>query len=524
MINIDLFVTDLSGQTEIVTGHKDLNIKRRVNGEYSLSFTLFKTKNNEHSYPLIQEESIVEYDGQSYTIKQLEERSLGSKAVKTIKAEHIFFSLIDHYVYELLDEGEYELNTLLALVFEGSGYTYSISGTFQKQYFEEFGQGNGLELVNLLCNKYGAEIDVNNKHVTFKERIGKRIDFQFRYKHNVKTISKSVDTSNLSTVIRGYADKTEYGIYLVEAEYRSPLLSVYGERHAEPIYADDLVFESSLLNRLKESINDQPDISYSLEFVELIKQGFPDESFNLGDTVFTIWEPLGIDISTRIVEYTYYPHDPTKSVVTLANFKNNVTDIMADFGKTKQNVDRILTDAGKVKFSAMDEQVKRSTEALLNSMTELEYPNEGGIIGRSKIDPSDYTVFNSAGFGIYRDGDLIEAITTAGFNLSAGVIGQLTAKNIDTTGLISEQVEVKDPNRQTRLKLEAFGQLGSVIQLFDSNNKVTGRMFFFDTNINIIVGNAGLDGLRIYSNSLTFNGKEIATRKYVDDAIASISN
>src|SRR5690606_35739535 len=137
--------------------------------------------------------------------------------------------------------------------------------------------------------------------------------------------------------------------------------------------ADDLVLESSLMQRLQETINDTPEISYSLEFVELKKNGFPLDNFELGDTVYTIWEPLGIDIQTRIIGYTRYPMSNKSPVVTLANHQAKATDILADFSRTKQNFEKIITTGGKVKFAAMEEQVQRSTKALLNSMTELEY-------------------------------------------------------------------------------------------------------------------------------------------------------
>lgn len=561
----DLIVTSLSGQSEMLTGYKKdtLAITEQINGEYSLSLELLKNEKNIHAYDLVQEEAKIECDGQEFTIKNITEKSLGNSAIKSIQAEHIFFGLIDHYYYDQLIEGVYSIDALLSRIFNGTGYTYSIEYNFQDQYFENFGLDNVLSLVNLITETFGAKVSRNNKHVAFRNKIGNEIDFQFRYRHNTKTISKSIDTTNLSTVIKGYADVDEYGIYHVESTYRSPLADVYGERHATPIFADDLVLASSLNQRLQESINDKPEISYSLEFVELKKNGFPIDNFELGDTVFTIWEPLNIDIKTQIISCTRYPESSKSPVVTLANHTKKATDIIADFARSKQNFEKVLTDGGKIKFSAMQDAIKRATVALNNSLTQLEYPENGGIIGRDPTNPNKFVVFRSNGIGITVDGGQTfkEAITADGFVLSAGVIGKLTANNIelapkdigaldnsyagrltkltptgiytgrieadqvDTTGLTSEKVLIKNDLGSTMLDIdEKFSDgTGAYIAFYDYSNRHLGT----------ISQNVGQKGLQIYSPNdvvnirvpqadyALVNNKPIATREWVTQQISN---
>src|SRR5690554_2604673 len=70
-----LIVTDIKGQTEMLTDYKIEERVQRVNGEHLLSFFVPKTENNKHAFDLVQEESIVEYDGQEYRTKSLEERT-----------------------------------------------------------------------------------------------------------------------------------------------------------------------------------------------------------------------------------------------------------------------------------------------------------------------------------------------------------------------------------------------------------------------------------------------------------------
>jgi phage minor structural protein len=426
-----MLITDLTGQTELLTDYKNLGIKRRVNGEYSLSFLLLATERNAHSYPLVQEESIIEYELQEYRIKKVDERAVGDRAVKNIYAEHVFFDLIDEFQYGFLQNTR-TIDEVMTFITEGTGFTYSIPDSFSSAVFENFGNDNCLSLLQKALNVFGAEVEINRRHLTIRRQIGRKTDVQFRYKHNLKTIEKNVDTSNLSTYIRGYGKQNEDGTYAAQAEYTSPLASVYGIRHAAPIYDDRFTDNESLFEYIQTKIQDTPNISFKITLVELQKAGYNYDVAGLGDEVFVIYEPLNIDITARILEYEEFPEDPRSSTVTLANFSPSVTDILADFGKTKQNVDAILNGTKKLPYNALDDSVKRATNALNNSLTELEYPKGLGIVARDPENSNRFVVFRSNGIGITTDGGKTfkEAITADGFVLSAGVVGYLEANNI----------------------------------------------------------------------------------------------
>jgi hypothetical protein len=95
----DLFVTNLAGQSEMLTDFNNLTRKRRVNGERSLSFFVMQTPSNTHAIPLVCEESIVEYDGAEYRIKNVEERTIVNTPVKDVTATHVFFDIVDVFQY-----------------------------------------------------------------------------------------------------------------------------------------------------------------------------------------------------------------------------------------------------------------------------------------------------------------------------------------------------------------------------------------------------------------------------------------
>jgi phage minor structural protein len=422
-----LIITDISGNSEALTGYRGLQRKRNVNGEKTLAFLVLPTEQNAHSYPMVSEESIVEFAGEPYRIKQLAEKSRGTLFYKEIVAVHTFFDLIDEHVYAL-QTGSMTFEAALQFVLGGTEYTWATVDTFYAQDFENFGDENRLALFQTLLVRYGAEFTLNGTHITFRERIGNATDFQFRYNYNVKTITRDVKTSNLSTYIKGFGNG-------VESEYTSPNASVFGIRHAKPVRDERYTTLEGLNERLQAELNDEPEVSITIDFADLRRAGFPYDVPTEGDDVFLLYEPIGIDVETRLVdideEFTEGSDLPIKTTVTLGNIRDSIVDRWANVEK---QVNDIIGGDGKVKYNVLDAAIRRATEALQSAQTELEFNN--GIIARSKDNPNYLVLLNSAGVGISTDGGATfsEAITHLGVNTSVLTAGQINANNITVRG------------------------------------------------------------------------------------------
>lgn len=430
-----MIVTHIDGRSELLTDYKSLQIKERVNGENSLSFLLFKTDRNEHSYPLAVEESLIEYDGQEYRIKKMSEKLIGKTPVKQIQADHIFFDLVDEYQYDTI-KGAKQLGVCIGHALQGTDYTYDVVDPFASVTFENYGDDNALSLIQTALNRFGAEIEINKKHLRFFRNIGGKTDNQFRYGYNVKTLEMHIDSSNLSTYIKGYGKRNEDGSYVVTAEYLSPLHTIYGKRHAKPVYDERYTTYTGLLVRLQSDLQDTPEVSISIEAVELEKAGINTEQIELGDEIFVIYEPLGLDVQARIMEIVEYPEEPKSNQFTIANIRGSVVDSIADFQRTKDRIDGIFEGKEKLPFNVLDDAVQRATQALQSAQTQLDFEN--GIMAIDPNNPSRIVLINSKGIGISDNGGKTfrEAITADGFVLSAGAIGQLKANNVDITGMI----------------------------------------------------------------------------------------
>src|SRR5690606_16942522 len=110
--------------------------------------------------------------------------------------------------------------------------------------FENLGNDNRLSLLQKGLERYKAEMEIVGKDVRFKKQIGNDTDFQFRYGHNIKTIEKGVDTTNIATVIRGK------GAEGITAYYRSPNADILGEIDSPPVEDERFKSEETLLEEM----------------------------------------------------------------------------------------------------------------------------------------------------------------------------------------------------------------------------------------------------------------------------------
>ncbi|PRT35507.1 phage tail protein [Bacillus wiedmannii] len=432
-----LTITDLQGNTEILTGFKSFKCTRRVNGEKIISFLILPTEGNQHSFPMVQEEHKVEFKNETYVIKSLTERTIGNTYYKQVECIHDFFvNMINKQKYEVHD-GSMQFLDALNFVFKDTGYQPIAIENFYAKDFQNFGKDNRLALLKKVLERYKAEISIDKNLVYFRTKIGEDTDFQFRYNFNIKTFERNVDTKNLATYIRGY------GADGLMREYTSPNKEIFGFIEATQINDDRFTTTEGLDRALREAIQDAPLVSITVDFVDLRKAGYPYIVPNEGDRVLLIYEPMDVDIETRImeIEEEYDANlEPIACRVTLANYRKDFA------GTLLQNVNKtlgeIVTDDGKIKNSVLDEAVRIASEAIKSAQTELLFEN--GILAKDKENPNNLVAFNSAGLGISRDGGKTfkQALTYKGLVTDAGFIGFISANNINTGTLNAEDVKV----------------------------------------------------------------------------------
>lgn len=345
-----LIVTDLNSNTEGLTDYQGLEINEEVNGDFSISFTAFATNLNKHSFPLLEEESLIEYNGQEFRVKQLAE-TLNRKSVTS---PHTFFDLIDVPKYEIFGgtKTPFEMFTWLL---NGTSFTFEIVDDIPAAFFPNFGESNVLALIWKACEIFGCEIKIEpDKHIKVYKEIGEDNDFQFRYGYNIKTLNRNVDTTNLRTVIKGY------GANGLEVTYTSPNVAIFGERHAEPIRDDRITSAETMLERLQRELNDTPEVSIEIFELDL------GETKNLGDKVWLVYEPLKLEFQTRIMGRKTYPQYPSKNTVTLGTRKKKMSDLLTE---TKIEIDENAKE-NRSKIEQTNERISFEVQRIDGDVTE----------------------------------------------------------------------------------------------------------------------------------------------------------
>ncbi|MEX3713658.1 phage tail protein [Cytobacillus horneckiae] len=428
-----LLIEDLSKNLEGLTDFNDLNRTRRINGEKTLSLTVFPTDKNRHCFDMIEEESIITFDNEEYVIKKLNEKSIGNTYIKRVEAVHKFFVDMINKQQPKIHNGSMTFFNYMQFVFEDTGYVFTTIDSFTANTFENLGNDNRLALLQKGLERYKAEMEIEGKEVRFKRKIGSDTDFQFRYGHNIKGIDHGGDTTDLATVIRGK------GAEGITAYYRSPNADIFGEIDSQPVEDERFTSQATLLEEMKSRLQDAPEKSITIDFVDLRAAGYPYTVPNEGDRVFVIYEPMNnLLLDTRIMEISErFNVDlvPIKTDVTLSSYKKRFAGTM--FENIRKQLGKILNDDGKVKYSVLDEAVKIATEAIKSAQTELEFEN--GIIAREKTNPNELVVLTSKGIGVSTDGGQTfkTAMTARGIVADLLTSGGLDANLVNVFGPVN---------------------------------------------------------------------------------------
>ncbi|MDA2261314.1 phage tail protein [Bacillus cereus group sp. Bc200] len=414
-----LVVQSLNGQSEMLTDYKEVKRKRRVNGEQSLSFYLLNTPNVKHAYNLVDKRAIIkDKHGDEYVILGVNKRGHYGKSVTAV---HIFFDNMMDWQYDLYN-GYANFKQCMDFIFNGTGWKYINQGAFAATTFENFGDDTRSSLLQKALNRYGAEMQIDNKTktITFKNQIGVETDAQFRYGHNLKTFEEDTDMANFATYIRGYGKDAADKEFMVE--YESPMAKAYGRIHQKPIRDERYKTKETLLEACKKEINDVPDTRFKISIVNLIANGLsPLHKFNYGDYVYMFYEKADVKIKIRVIEIEDDPTDQTKSpIIELSTFKElkTMSAIQAQFQQTQKQVQQLLDDGGNLNLAL--KRLYMNTETFADNT------------GVWYVDPEDknrYVHIGAGGLDVHRG--LIRVEREDGF---ATIIGGAIQYGFDIAG------------------------------------------------------------------------------------------
>lgn len=289
---------------------------------------------NSDCFRLIDYESSIYLDGQEFIVKKMTSSGVGSKHIKSITAPHICYTMQDQRQYNVLS-GKLTIQSCLKHVFgvdankkNSAGFSWEVTGNFISIEQENFGNNDWLSLVTEIQNDYMATMIPDNKHLVFRTNdFGEKTENEIRYRENTNEIQLEIDTLNFKTQIRGTGKKDEDGNDLfAPVTYTSPMANVWGVRVADPVDDERYTDASSLTARLKNDLQDYPEISGAVTLTKLY-------NVNKCDYVMLIYEPLNFRTDVKVCGYKKYHFANKAPDITLSNRKKDMQSMFLALAK-----------------------------------------------------------------------------------------------------------------------------------------------------------------------------------------------
>lgn len=344
-----MLIISNKGQTEALTHFTGYELTEEVNGALTLSLTSFSVDENA-GHPLIEEEAVITAEGREFRIKQLK----STRNRKQITAISTFFDLSGHRKYDMYG-GTHTFDEFATWLFAGSGWTYEAVGLSGSKLIPNFGNENFLKLMEVFLSTYECErLILPGNKIRFEKQIGPDNDAQYRYGHNIKTLSHNVDTTNLRTSIIGFGGNG------LKVTYTSPNATKFpAAGEAEPVNDERYLIADSMLERLKQELIDVPEVSIELSALELTER-------ELGERVWLIYEPLDIEFQTRILsKTTRIPQEKSSAVIGNAKRKS-LTDQLTD---TNVQIDENAKQT-ETQFDQTNEKIEIIAEEINGNLDE----------------------------------------------------------------------------------------------------------------------------------------------------------
>ena len=357
-----LIISDYKNEfEEIMTGidYGSFSYEYEKNSKRTITFTMYNTNKSNVSYALAINEAKISYHDQIYIIKTVDETQSGNLLSKVITAYHVMFSIQD-FVAEKKYEGTktYSIKDVIDLCLKNNeiGFNFAYSGDFPKVQIENLGEINGMATLNLIADKFGAIYFADNKNVTFysEEKFYIPAEKTFRYQYNTDNVKVTTDTTTLKTYVHAYGKvKEDNKGYFAEVIYKSPNISEYGIRMADPISDERFTDVNALNDYAKTQIQDVPETSLTLNYTQT-------EAINERELWYFIHEKMGYETDVKLVSLNK-GHEFAYRVPTLTfnNSKKDMIKIQRSIATNMKNQVKKLDNVSKNAQISFDSRIIR---------------------------------------------------------------------------------------------------------------------------------------------------------------------
>ena len=473
-----LIVTNAT-QSEVLLESNYEKHEEQNGAALQISFSSFSFAENVGHELLDFEVLLQDEDGHEYKVKQYKQIEFE----KQIVATHVFFDLCNQWKYDVYG-GTHTFEEFATWLFKDTGWTYQNSDVTGSQVIPNFGNNNVLQMINILRDAYNCEYKIlPNNVIQFGTIIGQDNDLQYRYKHNISQLTQSIDTTSLKTQIRGIGGNG------VAVTYTSPLAEnpLIGVRVAETLEDGTITTEETMIEALKEQLNDVPETIIEISVTEVDGE--------LGDYVWIIHERMNLEYQTRVISKKT-TRSRANSTITVGNtVRKDITDILVS---QKANIDE-HKKITRSKFEQTNELIAMEVETLNESIAEIT------IKGSEEIEARVMDKVNEEFAAINLRADTIESnVQDAQDNISK--IEQ-TSQQVQTT-VQSQETTIND--LETRVSsaesvvTQAAAEVSSKVSYSDFNGEtITSLINQTPSTVTIDANKINLNGAVIVNGNIS---------------------
>ena len=357
-------------QSNIQLAEAELTYKEAVNGEKSLTGTIYSNDDVLHQ---MERGWSVMFNGDWYYITYVAPTDGGNSITVEFDAVHeFFFKMSKSVAYGTLKDGSHTAKEYLDFVFNGSGYSYTLLSQVDAWEKQSFGDKNRLALFNDLISDMEMEFSIaDSGRIMITSEIGQDLSTIVRKGFNLQELNLEYNVSDFVTYAKGFGaliDKDDESKGRYEAEYTSPLASVYGKLEADPITDERYTKTASLQAALKKAVDSSYSISVGISLEELQNAGYDYESPVPGDYILAVDEQLDFNQRIRIIsveeQYNIYGERISSSVEA------------GSLSATKHKLDGSESNSVVLALSHATEQADNAVKTANGKNTSYSGPNE----------------------------------------------------------------------------------------------------------------------------------------------------
>ncbi|RHE74174.1 hypothetical protein DW718_02815 [Weissella cibaria] len=357
-------------QSNIQLAEAELTYKEAVNGEKSLTGTIYSNDDVLHQ---MERGWSVMFNGDWYYITYVAPTDGGNSITVEFDAVHeFFFKMSKSVAYGTLKDGSHTAKEYLDFVFNGSGYSYTLLSQVDAWEKQSFGDKNRLALFNDLISDMEMEFSIaDSGRIMITSEIGQDLSTIVRKGFNLQELNLEYNVSDFVTYAKGFGafiDKDDESKGRYEAEYTSPLASVYGKLEADPITDERYTKAASLQAALKKAVDSSYSISVGISLEELQNAGYDYESPVPGDYILAVDEQLDFNQRIRIIsveeQYNIYGERISSSVEA------------GSLSATKQKLDGSESNSVVLALSHATEQADNAVKTANGKNTSYSGPNQ----------------------------------------------------------------------------------------------------------------------------------------------------